>query len=53
MAQVAVTHSPQLPHPDSTQSTLKDEVWQLQLQMGAGFIPASTTAQETGQCEQD
>jgi len=34
------------PRPELAQLTIKDGVWQLQPQMGAGFILASTTAQD-------
>jgi len=47
MAQLAVVQFPQLPHSESTHSTIKDAAWQIQAQMGVGFVPAFTTTQET------
>jgi len=50
---LTATNDPALKEPSNgarnAQSTIKDAAWQIQAQMRAGFIPASTTAQETGQ----
>jgi len=43
MAQVAVARFQQLPHRESTQLTIKDDVWSSNFTWEAGFIPASTS----------